>query len=261
MSWEQHQDNSTAAFVYGRYFIFYEYLKDLLDKFYVGNSKYLHLIDIDFENLPHYIIEKGIINRFEKLKLGKDEEYNDWFNCWGQFINTIPNEYRLKVMQKGIEYADKVYQYHLEKECTKQDNCRYNESWERRIAIAQNSLDKILATAKENEKIEQQAQETNGNPEFTLSRQVLAIHYLLKQSGIDNIDKTSIARFVQFLTNRESNAKSISDTRIYKTVRNPFSTSNKTLIADLQYVRKQFEDLQMPEITQLITKEIDAITK
>ncbi len=261
MTWQEHQETSTAASVYGRYFIFYEYLKEMLDKFYMPSSKYLHLIDINFEDLPRYVIERGIVARFENLALRKDEEYNNWFNNWAQFINTIPNEHRLKAMQKGIEYASKVYKYHLEKECEKPDNCRYNESWERRIAIAQNALDKTLATDKENDKVEQQAQETNGNPEFTLSRQVLAIHYLLKQSGIDNIDKTNIARFVQFLTNREVNAKSISDTRIYKTVRNPFSTSNKTLIADLQFVRKQFEDLQMPEITQLITKEIDAITK
>lgn len=255
MSWEQHQDNSTAAFVYGRYFIFYDYLKDLLDKFNVGNSSYLHLIDIDFENLPHYIIEKGIVNRFERLTLRRDEEYNNWYNSWGQFINTIPNEYRLKLMEKGIEYANKVYQYHLEKECRKQDNCRYNESWERRIAIAKNALDKVLAAVGANGKNEEQAQETIGNPEFTTARQVLALHYLLEHCGVNNVDNTVKARFIQFITGKEAGAKAIYNTTIYKKVNNVLG-DKKTLIKDLQFVLKYFEDLGLQSIADNIKKEI-----
>lgn len=256
MTWNEHRETSTAASVYGRYFIFYEYLKDMLDKFYVPSSKYLHLIDIDFEDLPRYVIEKGIVSRFERLAIRKDEEYINWHNSWGQYINTIPNEHRLKAMQKGIEYGSKVYKYHLEKECEKQHNCQYNESWERRIAIAQDALDKILAVAKENDKGEQQAQEINGNPEFTTARQVLALHYLLEHCGVNNIDNTVKAKFIQFLTNRQTDAKNIRNTSIYKRLKNVLGNDNKSLKNDLSFIRQYFEDLGLQSISVSITKEI-----
>ena len=94
------------------------------------------------------------------------------------------------------------------------------------------------------------------NKEFTIARQVLAIHYLLEYSKIKNIDNSVKARFIQFLTGREPGASDIKNTTIYKKVRNPLSKDDKTLAKDLNYIRKHFEDLGLTEIAKMITNEI-----
>ena len=66
------------------------------------------------------------------------------------------------------------------------------------------------------------------NSEFTLQRQILAITYLLKNSGIKNIDNTTTARFIQFITNRESDVIEIKNTRIYRELRNTLIKQQQT---------------------------------
>lgn len=116
-------------------------------------------------------------------------------------------------------------------------------------------IDKYPSEQKE---VEKEDNEIGGNDlnKPTLGRQVLAIHYLLEHCDIKNVDKTAKARFVQLLTGRELGAKAIQNTTIYKKVSNPFSTDNKTLNADLQFIRTYFENLGLNDISQSITNEI-----
>jgi hypothetical protein len=151
MTWHEHQITSTAANVYGRYFLFYEYLKEK-QELYQYTSKYLSKIDITFGDIPKYIIQQGIIQRFEAVSFIKSSDYDDWKRSWLSFLKTIPNQYITKSIRKGIEFAQKAYAYHLNNECEKKDHCRYNESWERRIAIAEQILFTIVKDNQESRK-------------------------------------------------------------------------------------------------------------
>lgn len=228
----------------------------------IKNSKYLKRIEIDFEGLPAYVIEKGIINNFENWRPESDDDYNQWKYNWLTFFKTIPQEYILKTIAKGIEYGKKCYAVHLENECSNKAQCQYNESWERRISIAEHVHSTILKETgkipQENspENLETEIVEPTDKGEFTTARQVLAIHYLFEICQVKNVDNTAKARFIQFLTGKQTDAKSIKNTSIYKRVLNPFSTDNKTLNSDLQYIRKYFEDLGLTEISKMITNEI-----
>ncbi|MGB8190457.1 MAG: hypothetical protein WCF67_01000, partial [Chitinophagaceae bacterium] len=113
------------------------------EKVVFPESRYLSKVSIDFEDLPHYIIQKGIIWKFEKGNFRQEQAYTDWKQGLLQFLDTIPETHRVKFLQKGIEYANVVYKYHLDKECTNKSNCPDNQSWERRIAIAKNMLHEI----------------------------------------------------------------------------------------------------------------------
>lgn len=227
----------------------------------IKGSKYLNRVEIDFEGLPQYVVQKGIIMRFENQRILKDSEYSDWQNKWIEFLKTIPQEYLVKTVLKGIEYGKKAYEVHLKHECSNPNSCAYNESWERRIAIAESFVKKSNESpvigeqqidTPETEPIEEEVT----NSEFTTARQVLAIYYLLEYCQVANIDNTAKARFIQFLTGKETGAKTISNTTIYKKVAKPFSTNNKTLNADLSFIRKYFEDLGLHSIAATITKEI-----
>jgi hypothetical protein len=196
-------------------------------------------------------VQKGIIWRFERVSL-KDDEYDSWKADWLKFLGTIPEQYIIRTVVKGIEFAKKAYEYHLQNECADKQKCIYNESWERRIAIAELVKNKLIAETQPKEEPE----EKTTNPEFTTARQVMAMHYLFEYCQVKNVDNTSKARFIQFLTGKEAGASMIKNTTIYKKVAKPFSTDNKTLNTDLQYIRKHFEDLGLNEIAKMITNEI-----
>lgn len=104
--------------------------------------------------------------------------------------------------------------------------------------------------------IDVQTEPSVKNGHFTTARQVLAIHYLLEYRQVRNIDNTAKARFVQFLTGKETGAKDIRNTTIYKKVSKPLSRDNNTLAQDLTFVRKYFEDLGLSEVARMITNEI-----
>lgn len=94
--------------------------------------------------------------------------------------------------------------------------------------------------------------------EFTTARQVLAIHYLLQELKVSSntVDKTEIARFIQFLTGKETGVSKIKDTSIYKKVKSLLSKNDRQLELDLQFIRIYFEKLGLNDITDKINKEI-----
>lgn len=225
---------------------------------YGFTSRHINKVEIDFEGLPNYIIQKGIAWQFEEVNLINDDDYINWKNGLLQFYSTIPNEYILKTLVKGIEYGKKAYQRHKTAECTSPNRCQWHESWDRRIAIAEqllNDLCKANNITPDGEPIEPAAENENSK-EFTTARQVLAIHYLLEYCQIKNVDNTAKARFVQFLTGKETGAKDIKNTTIYKRVAKPLGNDNKTLMADLAFVRGHFESLGLFEISKMITNEM-----
>jgi len=85
--------------------------------------------------------------------------------------------------------------------------------------------------------------------EYTIRRQVLAIHYLMKYCQVKDIDLTVISRFIEFLTSKN-------ESNIYKKLRNPLYGSPQNVKEDLIYVRKYFEELQLEEIVKMINNEI-----
>ncbi|MFT3754043.1 MAG: hypothetical protein QM800_14590 [Paludibacter sp.] len=91
-----------------------------------------------------------------------------------------------------------------------------------------------------------------GNPAFTTSRQVLAIYYLLNEidrKGINQVDKTEKAKFIEFLTGKNYN-------NIYKALSNPFKgldrKNPKNFLNDMEYISSHFEKLGLQSIVQKI---------
>ena len=113
---------------------------------------------------------------------------------------------------------------------------KLNKEIEKRIKIS-----KLLSKNETEEK----------NTDFTTARQVLAVHYLLQYYHVKNVDKTEIARFIQFLTGKNLD-------NIYKKLQNPFKVNDKSLKEDLRFVREYFERLGMQEVVKLINLEINA---
>jgi len=87
--------------------------------------------------------------------------------------------------------------------------------------------------------------------DFTTARQVLTVHYLLKFANVKNVDKTEIARFIQFLTGKNFD-------NIYKKLQSPFKLNDKSLREDLRFVRDYFERLGLFEIVKMINNEISS---
>lgn len=95
----------------------------------------------------------------------------------------------------------------------------------------------------------------------TLHQQFLVFHYLFKHLDIrtNEIDKTQIARFIQFATQKQLEAKKIQNTSIYKLVDNPFNgykKDNGTIQTNLQKVRELFESLGLKQIAEIVSKDI-----
>lgn len=95
----------------------------------------------------------------------------------------------------------------------------------------------------------------------TLHQQFLIFHYLFKHLEIspNTIDKTEIARFIQFATQKQLEAKKIQNTSIYKLVDNPFNGYKKEkgiTQKNLQKVRELFESIGLKEIAEIVSKDI-----
>jgi len=97
------------------------------------------------------------------------------------------------------------------------------------------------------------------NKEVTIRKKVLAIKYLLEGLSINN-DKIAIADFIKLITGKEVNQKT-KDGNIYKMLKKPFPTSDKSLINDLSYIRPYFEKLGLSEIVDVINREINTKDK
>ncbi len=102
---------------------------------------------------------------------------------------------------------------------------------------------KQLLSGKETEETEEK------NTDFTTARQVLAVHYLFKFMQVKNVDKTEIARFIQFLTGKNFD-------NIYKKLQNPLKINDKSAKEDLRFVREYYERLGITEVVKMINNEI-----
>jgi len=219
-------------------------------------SRYFNHIIVDFEDLPHYVIQQGIVWRFEGERLHGDSEFAEWQRNYIGFLGTIPAVHITKMLHKGIEYAKKVYQYHLDNECTNPRSCPLNQSWERRIAMAEQILQELNKPTPQ-EEVHVQEEKDEKNKSFTTARQVLAVHYLLKSAGINPVDAPApVAEFIRFLTRREANAKRIQDTTLYKNVVNPFKLNDAALKKDLEFILPFFRKMNLDTIVAAIEQEI-----
>lgn len=119
------------------------------------------------------------------------------------------------------------------------------------------NLNELNSASSKMEIVELAPEEINiKNSQFTTSRQVLAIYYLLNEidrKGINQIDKTIKARFIEFLTGKNYN-------NIYKVVSNPFkgldSKNPKSIKNDMEYIANHFEKLGIQSIVDQINNDI-----
>lgn len=88
------------------------------------------------------------------------------------------------------------------------------------------------------------------NADFTTARQVLAVYYLLRYVKVQNVNKTEVARFIEFLTGKNYDS-------IYKKVREPLKLKDSEAKKDLKFVRAYFLKLELSEIVKMIDEEID----
>ena len=219
-------------------------------------SRYFSQVIVDFEDLPRYVIQRGIVWQFESERLHKDSDFIEWKQNYIEFLGTIPPEHIMKTLQKGIDYARKVYQFHLDNECTNPGACSLNQSWERRIAMAEQILQE-LTKASDQAGNSDEEEKQGENKSFTTARQVLAVHYLLKSVGLNPVDAPApVADFIQFLTRRELNAKRIQDSTIYKKVVSPFKHNEAALKKDLEFILTFFRKMNLDTIVAAIEKEI-----
>ncbi len=131
----------------------------------------------------------------------------------------------------------------------------------------QKKVDELFILRKLNEKVssytqpqhipQKQTQPINS----TLHQQFLIFHYLFKYLGISTnvIDKTQIARFIQFATQKQMEAEKIQNTSIYKLVDNPFNGYKEdkgTTQTNLQKVRELFESIGLKQIAEIVNKDI-----
>ncbi len=181
----------------------------------------------------------------------------------------LPTRQKKEVLLKGkfIEYVEAEIQnaskamgdiYLLEIQNADNENDQYRANrtetyiWNRERIKALNSF------------LEQSESETNQplhvtNPEFTTSRQVLAIYYLLEYFKVDfkDIDRTNLARFTQFLTGKEANNNNIANTNIYKKWGNLFGKTPKKNKQDLIFIKTYFGKLRLMEIVKMIENDSD----
>lgn len=95
---------------------------------------------------------------------------------------------------------------------------------------------------------------------ITLAQQVLIMYYIFDEIGVEGIDITVKARFIQQLTGKQINASNIKNTSIYPLIKNPFRLNDRKLKEDLQFVRKEFEKLGWINLANKVTKEINSKT-
>lgn len=102
-----------------------------------------HPIEFDYEDLPNWIILKGIQQRYDQRIISNESDYSLWQADLRKFLESVPEPNKLKTIQKGIEYGKIMYDFHLKKECSNPSYCPYDQSWIRRITLAENLLAEI----------------------------------------------------------------------------------------------------------------------
>lgn len=147
-----------------------------------------------------------------------------------------------------------------------ENKAKKNDSYEFIISILRAKANQIKLIMDKEKKQQTTTQPTPPQKELepidsTLHQQFLIFHYLFKhlEISINSIDKTQIARFIQFATQKQLEAKKIQNTSIYKLVDKPFNgykKDNGTTQTNLQKVRELFESIGLKEIAEIVSKDI-----
>lgn len=116
--------------------------------YHFPNESYLDKIDIDFGNLPKYVISE-ILDNFGRSHSHFDASFIGWTKNIQKLISSLPHRYAQRLLSKGIEYAEKACAYHKLENCCKPDDCRVCWSWEGRIFAAQQVLKTLPAKSLE----------------------------------------------------------------------------------------------------------------
>jgi len=99
--------------------------------------------------------------------------------------------------------------------------------------------------------------------EFTRSRQVLAMFYLFKSSGINlrfDISVTAMAKFAHLLSGMPY--ESTDNSSLYKLMKKlPNLKQEDLLLEDLEFVKKHFEMVKHKETVALLEKEIEILNE
>ena len=222
-----------------------------------AGSTFFGKIDIDFEDLTEDFVNIGILRNFEPRVFMNYVDQAEWRDKWETYVQTVVlRKHRYKLVEKAIEYSTKAMQYYISQQRRPEEHKSVLDVWQLRIDYAKEILEDLTPFEPVQHTLTTQTEPEEKNPEFTLARQVLAIHYLLSHFGASDYDKTNVARFIQFLTGKELGAKNIVNTNIYKRLKNPFPKDNRTLKADLAFVRDHFEKIGLPDLALKLTKEI-----
>jgi hypothetical protein len=117
-----------------------------------------------------------------------------------------------------------------------------------------NNLENLLLSQKE----ESWNMEKYHEKSTTMHTIVLAIHYLLKEikPDLSDIDKTQIAEFIRFLTQKEK-GKKIGNTNIYSQVKNLDTKNDATHRKRLNEILVHFSNLKLENIISKINKELE----
>lgn len=110
---------------------------------------YRNKIKIDYEGLPRWVVRE-IERRFDNGGMGSNKDFLKWQSDLVSFIKTVPTENKVLFIEKGIEFAKKALTYHIEFDCNHPNDCSDNESWERRIPLAEELLETIQPSKIEN---------------------------------------------------------------------------------------------------------------
>lgn len=101
------------------------------------------------------------------------------------------------------------------------------------------------------------------NPEYTRGRQALLYYYLLKLAGINIRQDSSLAAYSRFghaLSNWPYT--SLDNSPLYEFLKKvPYIKRDRELVVDLEWCRRQFEDINNTEGIAMVQKEIDSINK
>ena len=98
--------------------------------------------------------------------------------------------------------------------------------------------------------------ENGKNKEFTTSRQVLVVYYLLNtfdRTAYSQTDRTVVARFIEFLTGKNYD-------NIYDTLSNPLkgldNRNKKKFMKDIEYIKNHFSNLGLQSVIEQIKNDI-----
>jgi hypothetical protein len=167
------------------------------------------------------------------------------------------------IANEGQTYFDSIIQYQKNSDIVLQDLLEYLTDYYA-IIRAQELVSQYpqveIAAIRSDEIQDDENSLLDSSTKSTLRQQYLAIKYLIEGHGtnINSIEKTELTRFWFFLSGKNTNSKSISNTREYEIVKKPFPKSDKGLEKDLQKIRDFFEKLGIRDIVEKINKEINS---